>query len=381
MVGDQMVGILVFVDDVMRAGGAEEIRRAIRNFAAMETLKKFTYGLKKTNYMIIKTGREKDEEVVESVKQGLVKQVKEYNYTGIWLNETGNLSLQIERKQRKVKGKISALKSLASYHNVGTLFFKVRMEMYELCIVPSVLYNLEGWNQISKAEIKKLESIQHKALCSLLHLPKSTPYLGLLRQLGIWRMEEQLMYRKTMLYHNLMNSKEDRLSKKIVRQQQDEEDDDTFYNVTKQYFDRLNIDITSVTTMSKKELKNKLKQELNKRTINIIKKSLHMSKLRFLSPPEALETAKYLKCLPGTEALKALKTRLNMQPVYGNFKGDLSKPRLCHYCSKEDDTTEHLLQCEVLKTELEVMDLFNETDPELWLQINELIEFNLKNRE
>ena len=69
MVGDQMVGILVFVDDVMRAGGAEEIRRAIRNFAAMETLKKFTYGLKKTNYMIIKTGREKDEEVVESVKQ------------------------------------------------------------------------------------------------------------------------------------------------------------------------------------------------------------------------------------------------------------------------------------------------------------------------
>ena len=106
-----------------------------------------------------------------------------------------------------------------------------------------------------------------------------------------------------------------------------------------------------------------------------------MSKLRFLSPPEALETAKYLKCLPGTEALKALKTRLNMQPVYGNFKGDLSKPRLCHHCSKEDDTTEHLLQCEVLKTELEVMDLFNETDPELWLQINELIEFNLKNRE
>ena len=39
--------------------------------------------------MIIKTGREKDEEVLEAVKQGPVKQVSEYNYVGIWLNEAG----------------------------------------------------------------------------------------------------------------------------------------------------------------------------------------------------------------------------------------------------------------------------------------------------
>ena len=380
MVGEQMVGILVFVDDVMAAGTAEVIRKAIRNFRTMETQKKFTYGLKKTNYMIIKTGKENDEEIQEVVKQGRVKQVNEYNYVGLWLNEAGNCSLQIEKKKQNIKGKISALKSLASYENVGPMFVKVRLELYELCIVPAVLYNLEGWNKLSKSEMKKLESIQHKALCSLLHLPKSTPYLGLISELGIWRMEERMMYRKTMLYHNVMNSSTDRLCRKIIEQQKGEDDEYSFYNVTKQYFDRLNMNITSATSMTKSELKHSLKQQLNNRTLETINKSLHKTKLRFLTPLTLVETSKYFDSLPGTQALKTLKTRLNMNPVYGNYKGDISRPRLCQYCTKEDDTTEHLLSCEVLETDLTKDMLVDKGNPALWVQINEVIDFNLEHR-
>ena len=43
-IGDQIVGILVFVNDVMSAGTAEDARKIIRNFRAMEKLKKFMYG-------------------------------------------------------------------------------------------------------------------------------------------------------------------------------------------------------------------------------------------------------------------------------------------------------------------------------------------------
>ena len=187
----------------------------------------------------------------------------------IRLNEDGNCTLQIEKKRQSTKGKISALKSLACYQNVGPMFVQVRLQLYELCIVPSILYNLEGWNRLSKSEIKKLESIQHQALCSLLHLPKTTPYLGLISELGIWRMEERLMYRKTMLYHNVMNSKRSRLCKEIIEQQKDDQDEDTFYNVTKQYFDKLEMDITSVMLMTKSQLKRTLKERINSRTVEI----------------------------------------------------------------------------------------------------------------
>ena len=380
LVGEEMVGILIFVDDVMSAGTAEEIRKAIRNFGEMETLKKFTYGLKKTNYMIIETGREKDEEINEKVKLGSVLEVDEYNYIGLWLNKKGNCSLQIEKKKGKIKGKISALKSLASYQNVGSLFVKVRLQLYILCILPGVLYNLEGWNDLTKAEIKQLESIQHQALCSLLHLPKTTPYLGLLSELGMWRMEEWVMYRKTMLYHNIINSREDRLCRKVIEQQQNVQDEDTFYNVTKRYFEQLGMDITAARSMPKSELKRKLKTGLNSRTSNAITASLHKTKMRFIAASDNLETSKYMDNLTGSEALKALKTRLNMQPVYGNYKGDISKPRLCQFCMEEDDTTEHLLSCKVLETSLCADHLSNEEDAELWIQINELVDFNLDHR-
>ena len=246
MVGKQIVAILIFVDDVMTAGTAEEIRKAIRNFAEMEKLKKFTYGLKKTNYMIIRTGKEKDEIIVESVKNGVVQEVTEYKYLGLWINKEGNLMLHLEKKRDQIKGQTSALMSLASYHNVGPVYVKMRLKLYELCLVHSILYNLEGWNKLTKTELKKLETIQHKTLCTLLHLPKTTPYIGLLNELGMWRMEERLMYRKMMLYHNIINSSEDRLSKRIIEDQEQSEEEGTFYDEVKMYFNKVKIDIRNV---------------------------------------------------------------------------------------------------------------------------------------
>jgi hypothetical protein len=153
----------VFVDDVMSAGTAEEVRKAIRNFAEMERRKKFTYGLKKTKYMVMKTGREKEEEINEKVKEGIVGETDEYNWLGLLLSKEANLLLHLENKKKKMKGQVAALKSLANYANVGPLFALTRLKLFEACIIQSMLYNLEGWTELSKEEMKKLESIQHRA--------------------------------------------------------------------------------------------------------------------------------------------------------------------------------------------------------------------------
>ena len=61
------IGMPVFMDDIATAGKAEHIRKGIKNCARMEREKKISFGLKKTKYMIVKTGRE--EEINETVKQ------------------------------------------------------------------------------------------------------------------------------------------------------------------------------------------------------------------------------------------------------------------------------------------------------------------------
>ena len=149
----------------------------VGNFAEIEKLKKVTYGLKKTRYMIMNTGREIDEKITECVKEGMVSEIDEYKYVGVWQNKDGNLKLHLEKKKNAIKGQISELKSMASYYNMGEVFIAVRLELFEICVVPAILYNIEGWNHLSKKEIKQLEMIQHEALCSLLDLPRTTPYI------------------------------------------------------------------------------------------------------------------------------------------------------------------------------------------------------------
>ena len=60
----------MFIDDVTSAGVPENAKRTTRSLNEMEIKKKVSYGLKKTNYMILETGEEADEIMEEKVKAG-----------------------------------------------------------------------------------------------------------------------------------------------------------------------------------------------------------------------------------------------------------------------------------------------------------------------
>ena len=379
-IGNQRIGILVFVDDVMSAGAADDARCCIRNLGEMERKKKFTFGLKKTNYMVIDTGKELEEEIDEKVKGGKVSKTEEYKYVGLWISKKGDCALHISKKAKQIKGEVVALKSIANYYNTGGAFVNVRLELYESCIVHSLLYNLEGWNKITKTELKSLEQVQFSTLCSLLQLPKTTPYIGLLNEIGIWRIEEKLMYRKIMLYHNLHNSPDSRLAKRIVEEQQHMEEKDTFYSDVEEMATVLRIQMETIRLISKSQLKKLVKDQINERMSQLVKKkSLTMKKMRFVKE-EADEFGRkmYLVKMTGAEAMKTLKIRLNMIPIYGNFRGDVYLRRRCVHCGESDDTTEHLISCKVFgNNHFTSSHLQNDQNIELWKQINELVDTNL----
>ena len=67
------IGMPVFMDDIATAGKAEHVRQDINNCAWMEKEKNISFGLKKTKYMIVKTGREQQEEINETVKEERVQ--------------------------------------------------------------------------------------------------------------------------------------------------------------------------------------------------------------------------------------------------------------------------------------------------------------------
>ena len=383
-VSNQRIGILVFVDDVMSAGNADSARKCIRSLKEMETKKKFTFGLKKTNYMIIDTGKEVAEEINEEVKQGKIPETDEYKYVGLWLNKAGNCEMQIEKKSQEVKGEVAALKGLANYYNTGDTYVNVRLKQYEACIIPSLLYNLEGWNRLSRKELKELEKIQATTLCTLLQLPSTTPYLGLLNELGIWKIEERLMYRKIMLFHNIYNSPESRLVKRVVMEQEKSEENDTFYADVEDMAGNLNINMEIVKELTKSQLKKLVKRQIDSKMMNLVRKETEtMKKMRFTfdEKDEEFCTKPYILKMGGTEAIQVLKTRLNLLPIYGNFKGDVYLRRICTHCKENDDTTEHLVECRVFSSKnINSSHLQNSYNIQLWKQVNEIISSNLRLR-
>ena len=307
--------------------------------------------------------------------------INEYEYLGFFLDEQADCMHHIQKKGNDLKGQIVALKSVASYSNVGPLFVSVRLELFELCTIHSLLYGIEAWNKQTKKEIKELEKQQAKALCSLLQLPRSTPYLGILNETGIWKVEERINYRRIMLVQNILKSDDRRLCKRLLVQQAEEGDDDTLYATTKAALDKYGIEIRSIASMKKSQLKKMVKEEIEKEMNRMIQKAAeNMTKLRFIKG-DKFGRKSYMEEMDGQASLLVLKTRLNMLPVYKNYKGDMTLNKMCQYCFSEEDSTEHLVDCKELgRTMLSSEDIKNTNNKELWRQLIERITFNLENR-
>ena len=54
-----MIGMVIFMDDIVAIGGTEDRRKGISNCRKMEIEKKMEYQLTKTNIIVIKTGKKK----------------------------------------------------------------------------------------------------------------------------------------------------------------------------------------------------------------------------------------------------------------------------------------------------------------------------------
>ena len=75
---DTYTEIPVFMDDISAIGDAEEIRKGMKIYRKMETLKKFEYGLKKTRIMVVRTRKEEVERIDKRVQQSPVLETDRY---------------------------------------------------------------------------------------------------------------------------------------------------------------------------------------------------------------------------------------------------------------------------------------------------------------
>ena len=129
------------------------------------------------------------------------------------INSEGNLKdhIQVETKTNNISREIKAI-GLKS--QVGPAEMKVKIKLFETCLMTSIIYGLEVLVRITAKEMKEISKIQISALKQILLLPKSIPNIGILYETGIWPIKERIEDSTLMLLHSIMNSDDERISKK-----------------------------------------------------------------------------------------------------------------------------------------------------------------------
>ena len=83
---------------------------------------------------------------------------------------------------------------------------KVKIKLFETCLMPAIIHGLEVWGRITATEMKEISKIQVSALKQILHLPKSTPNIEILFETGIWPIKERIEHSTMILFHSVTNS-------------------------------------------------------------------------------------------------------------------------------------------------------------------------------
>ena len=354
---DFQIYAVVYVDDVTGMGGHKAANNLLYNCNIMEEKKKMTFNnsVGKTEYMVVPANKEEIRTVTEKVKKGYIPRVEEHKLLGTWIDESRKYGINIEKKRCNLQYMIGSINSRASPTKVGMYAVEARLRLAEIVIIPSILHNSEGFPMHTEEEIKHLESIQLTILTGILRLPQTTSYCALLMETGWWTMRGRLAYRKLMLYHNILQSDERRTIKQIVQIQENQERKTTWLSSVKRDIEKYGIELDPKETYKstwKKEVKEKITKKLEE---EIRGKCIKSTKARIVMN-DTYETKDYLLSKTSSkEARQILLTRLNMNKIPANYKGNGES--MCPLCKEEEGRIEHYFHCKSVKVLAEVWDV------------------------
>ena len=158
----------------------------------MEKEKKISFGLKKTKYMIVRTGREEEEEINETVKSGKIQRTDKCKYLGVAISIDGQLTEHIKELNSKCDTINREISAIGTKAQVGKEEVRVKLKLFKTCLMPALLYEMEAWKKLSKAEIQNVEKIPGKALKRIFSQPITTPNIGLIIETGVWPAEQRI---------------------------------------------------------------------------------------------------------------------------------------------------------------------------------------------
>ena len=307
----------------------------------------------------------------------IMEEKQEEKYLGDVISVDGRNIKNV--KARVAKGKGIAKKILTILEGIpfGDFYFETAVLLRETLLISSMLCNSEAWWNISKAELDLLETVDVSFLRSILRVPKTTPKEMLFLELGCTPFRKIIRKRRILFLQYILNESKDSLLNKFFQTQlKTKKKKDWVSQVLVDIHElKLNVDFEDIKKMKKSELKKRLNNAVDEKTLNDLQnvKKSH-SKVKHLKHTK-LEMQRYFKAgklkISQEEVRTIFKMRSRVSDVKTNFRNKYDS-LLCDLCYEEDESQEHILNCK----EIISLKKNNEKPPEY----EKLFEHNMKNQ-
>ena len=134
----------------MRSSGGEKKRR--KKCMKMEVGKKIKNSLIKTKYIVVKTDKEKEEDILGQVKGVSIQRTKNYKIVRNHNQLKGHLKGHIEELKQKSEAICREIKIFGSNNQVGKEEVRVELKLFQTCFMPVLIYGIEAWGDTKKED-------------------------------------------------------------------------------------------------------------------------------------------------------------------------------------------------------------------------------------
>ena len=334
---------LLFQDDIVRIEtDPDKMNTANRRHKSYQEVNRMKFHEDKTVVVNVNNKSNKQISVILDAKP--VKQVNQHKYLGDIITEDGTHEATIAERENSITGTTAEISNILSETSEIVKMKSIRQYTYNI-ILPKLTINTETWN-LTNENIKHLEKIYSQAIKRMLKIPYTTPTKGLLNELGLWSIENEIIYRKLMFLHKLING--DTLSSKIFSEQC-ELPGPTWAKQTIDLISELemgeDIDCNKIKDMPKDEWRRRVLHAINGRVQDQFEEfknnSVKCKNIKY----NLKELSDYLEKMKPKEAKVILLARLGMTNIKCNFPNQYERKLTCELCGEQDENLVHLLNC------------------------------------
>ena len=204
---------LIFQDDIVRFEDDEEkLNKANNIFNIFQNINKMEFHPIKTKIMKINS-----QESEIKLGEHHLEYTDKMKYLGDIISNDGKVDELIKDRKNAITGITAELVSIMSQIQNETAI-KAKIQFIRGILVPKLLVNCETWNNLTQTNKEDLEKIFIKSIKRILRIPESTPNMGILNELGLLTIENEMMKRRITYLHAMLNGK-NQIVKEILDQQ------------------------------------------------------------------------------------------------------------------------------------------------------------------